>query len=99
MCKTQRIKVLLPILIRISQGEIQIKRPPRRDSRAHCLPGNKLRNPNEEMLGEDSEVELPTEANLEEASQKVLRPHRQESTMLRIKNRKVPQKILRMRRA
>jgi hypothetical protein len=99
MCKTQRIKVLLPILIRIRPREIQIKRPPRRDSRVHCLHGNKLRNPNEEMLGEDSEVVLQVEANLGEAFQKVLRHHQPESIMLRIKNRKVPQKILRMRRA
>ena len=67
--------------------------------KAHCLQGNKLRNPNEEMLGEDSEVVLLAEANLGEASQKVLRHHQPESTMPRIKNRKVPQKILRMRRA
>jgi|TARA_B110000305_G_C18997614_1_gene429052 hypothetical protein len=99
MCKTQRIKVLLPILIRIRPREIQIKRPPRRDSKEHCLHENKLRNPNVVMPGEVSEVELPTEANLEEASQKVLRPHQPESTIPRIKNRKVPQKILRMKRA
>ena len=51
------------------------------------------------MQEEDSEVERQAEANLGEAFQKVLRPRQPESIVVRTKNRKVPQKILRMKTA
>ena len=98
MCQLPRIQVLLPILIRTRQREIQIKRPPLRNSRAHCRPGNKLRSHSEVVPGEDSVVGPPTEAELGEATQKVPRRHQPESTIPKAKNKKVPQKILRMKR-
>lgn len=97
MYKSQRVKVSLPILIRISPREIPGKRPPYRNMKEQCLQEGKLRNLFAE-LPEVGTVEEPLEEeNHEEAFPKVLRRRQRESTIPKLKNKKSPQKFQRMK--
>lgn len=67
--------------------------------KAQCQSKSKLRNLNEEQPEEVSVEELQTEGEDAEATPKVRRHLLPESTTREVKNKKSPQKILRMKKA